>query len=116
MNSAAEARLALEGDLHQALSSGQLRVVYQPQIDLVTGRVTGVEALARWDHPTLGAIGPDTFIPMAEESGLIVELDNWVMRKACSQARAWADAGLPPLRMAVNLSGRQVASAALTSR
>jgi diguanylate cyclase (GGDEF)-like protein len=106
MNSAAEARLALEGDLHQALNSGQLRVVYQPQIDLVTGRVTGVEALARWDHPTLGPIGPDTFIPMAEESGLIVELDDWVMRQACTQVRTWADAGLPAVRMAVNLSGR----------
>jgi diguanylate cyclase (GGDEF)-like protein len=106
MNAAAEARLALEGDLHQALDSGQLRVAYQPQIDLLTGRLTGVEALARWDHPTLGAIAPDTFIPLAEESGLIVALDDWVMRTACAQVRAWRDAGLPSLRMAVNLSGR----------
>jgi len=106
MNAAAEARLALEGDLHQALDSGQLRVAYQPQIDLLTGRLTGVEALARWDHPTLGPIAPDTFIPLAEESGLIVALDDWVMRTACAQVRAWGDAGLPPLRMAVNLSGR----------
>jgi diguanylate cyclase (GGDEF)-like protein len=106
MNSAAEARLALEGDLHQALNAGQLRVVYQPQIDMVTGRVTGVEALARWDHPLLGPVAPDTFIPLAEESGLIVELDDWVMRTACAQARAWVDAGLAPVRMAVNLSGR----------
>jgi EAL domain-containing protein (putative c-di-GMP-specific phosphodiesterase class I) len=106
MNSAAEARLALEGDLHQALSHGQLRVVYQPQVDMVSGRVIGVEALTRWDHPTLGPVSPDTFIPLAEESGLIVELDDWVMRTACRQARAWVDAGLPPGRMAVNLSGR----------
>jgi diguanylate cyclase (GGDEF)-like protein len=106
MNSAAEARLALEGDLHQALNSGQIRVAYQPQIDLVTGSVIGVEALARWDHPTLGPIAPDSFIPLAEESGLIVALDDWVMRTACAQVRAWADAGLPPVRMAVNLSGR----------
>jgi diguanylate cyclase (GGDEF)-like protein len=107
MNSAAEARLALEGDLHHALGAGgQLRVAYQPQIDLLTGQMTGVEALARWDHPTLGLIAPDTFIPLAEESGLIVALDDWVMRTACAQARAWADAGLPRLRMAVNLSGR----------
>jgi diguanylate cyclase (GGDEF)-like protein len=106
MNSAAEARLALEGDLHHALNTGQLRVAYQPQFDLLTGRLMGVEALARWDHPTLGPISPDTFIPLAEESGLIVSLDDWVMRTACAQARAWADAGLPPVRMAVNLSGQ----------
>ncbi|HET9771035.1 MAG TPA: EAL domain-containing protein, partial [Acidimicrobiia bacterium] len=106
MNSAAEARLALEGDLHHALNTGQLRVAYQPQFDLLTGRLMGVEALARWDHPILGPISPDTFIPLAEESGLIVSLDDWVMRTACAQARAWADAGLPPVRMAVNLSGQ----------
>ena len=106
MNSAAEARLSLEADLHHALSAGELRVAYQPQIDLLTGQVTGVEALARWEHPTLGSIAPDTFIPLAEESGLIVALDDWVMRTACGQARAWGEAGLPKLRMAVNLSGR----------
>ena len=106
MNAGVEARLALEGDLHQAIDSGQLRVVYQPQIDLLTGRLIGVEALTRWDHPTLGSISPDIFIPLAEESGLIVALDDWVMRTACAQARAWRDAGLPRLRMAVNLSAR----------
>jgi EAL domain-containing protein (putative c-di-GMP-specific phosphodiesterase class I) len=106
MNAAAEARLALEGDLHQAIDAGQLRVVYQPQFDLLTGSLTGVEALARWDHPTLGPIAPDTFIPLAEESGLIIALDDWVLRTACAQARAWSDAGLPSVRMAVNLSGR----------
>ena len=116
MNAAAEARLALEGDLHQALDSGQLRVVYQPQIDLLTGRLTGVEALARWDHPALGPIAPDTFIPLAEESGLIVALDDWVMRTACAQVRAWRDAGLPPVRMAVNLSGRAFWRARIVER
>jgi diguanylate cyclase (GGDEF)-like protein len=116
MNSAAEARLALEGDLHSALDAGQLRVVYQPQFDFVTGRLTGVEALARWDHPTLGAIAPDTFIPLAEESGLIVALDDWVMRTACAQVQAWAGAGLPPVRMAVNLSGRAFWRARIVER
>jgi diguanylate cyclase (GGDEF)-like protein len=106
MNAAAEARLALEGDLHQAIDAGQLRVVYQPQFDLLTGRLSGVEALARWDHPSLGPIAPDTFIPLAEESGLIISLDDWVLRTACAQLREWSDAGLPPVRMAVNLSGR----------
>jgi EAL domain-containing protein (putative c-di-GMP-specific phosphodiesterase class I) len=116
MNAKAVARLALEGDLHQALDNGQLRVVYQPQIDLVTGRLIGVEALARWDHPTLGAIAPDTFIPLAEESGLIVALDDWVMRTACAQVRAWRDAGLPVVRMAVNLSGRAFWRARIVER
>ncbi len=106
MNAAAHRRLALEGDLHAALEAGQLRVVYQPQVDLTTGRIVGVEALARWEHPVLGMIGPDTFIPLAEETGLIVALDDWVLRTACAQGRAWTDAGLPPLRIAVNVSGR----------
>jgi diguanylate cyclase (GGDEF)-like protein len=116
MNAAATTRLALEGDLHQALDAGQLRLVYQPQIDLVTGRLTGVEALARWDHPTLGPVPPDTFIPLAEESGLIVALDDWVMRTACAQVRVWHDAGLPPVRMAVNLSGRAFWRARIVER
>jgi EAL domain-containing protein (putative c-di-GMP-specific phosphodiesterase class I) len=78
--------------------------------------LTGVEALARWDHPTLGQIAPDTFIPLAEESGLIVALDDWVMRTACVQVRAWTDAGLFPLRMAVNLSGRAFWQARIVER
>jgi diguanylate cyclase (GGDEF)-like protein len=106
MNAGVETRLALEGDLHQAIDSGALHVVYQPQFDIVSGELCGVEALARWNHPTLGPIAPDTFIPLAEESGLIVALDDWVMRTACAQLRAWTDAGLPAVRMAVNLSGR----------
>jgi len=106
MNASAHDRLALEGDLHNALDSGGLRVVYQPQVDLASGRITGVEALARWPHPKLGFVGPDTFIPLAEETGLIVALDDWVLRTACAQGKAWADGGLPPIRVAVNLSGR----------
>jgi diguanylate cyclase (GGDEF)-like protein len=106
MNATAHRRLALEADLHNALAAGQLRVLYQPEVDLTTGKVVAVEALTRWHHPTLGVIRPDTFIPLAEETGLIVAIDDWVLRTACSQARRWADAGLPALRVAVNLSGR----------
>jgi diguanylate cyclase (GGDEF)-like protein len=116
MSATAEARLAMEADLHQALDSGQIRVVYQPQIDLLTGQVIGLEALARWDHPTLGSIPPDVFIPLAEESGVIVALDDRVLRAACAQVRAWTDAGLPPVRMSVNLSGRAFWRARIVER
>jgi EAL domain-containing protein (putative c-di-GMP-specific phosphodiesterase class I) len=105
MNATARRRLALEGELHNALRGGQLRLLYQPQVDF-TDRVVGVEALLRWDHPSLGRIGPDVFLPLAEETGLIVAIDDWVLGTACTQARRWLQAGLPPMRMAVNLSGR----------
>jgi diguanylate cyclase (GGDEF)-like protein len=116
MNAAAEGELALEGDLHHAIDTGQLRVVYQPQIDLTSGRIVAVEALVRWPHPTLGMITPDRFVPMAEETGLIVPLDDWVLRTACRQARAWSDSGYPPLRMAVNISGRAFQRANVVER
>ena len=116
MNVAAEGQLALEGELHDAIDTGQLRVVYQPQVDLTTGRIVGVEALVRWAHPTLGLITPDRFVPLAEETGLIVPLDDWVMRTACEQGRAWVDAGLPPLRVAVNISGRAFQRANVVER
>ncbi|MDQ3945246.1 MAG: EAL domain-containing protein, partial [Actinomycetota bacterium] len=116
MNATAEGQLALEGDLHHAIDTGQLRVVYQPQIDLTSGRMVGVEALVRWPHPTLGMITPDRFVPMAEETGLIVPLDDWMLGTACRQARAWSDAGLPPLRVAVNISGRAFQRANVVER
>jgi diguanylate cyclase (GGDEF)-like protein len=116
MNAAAEGELALEGDLHHAIDTGGLRVVYQPQVDLASGRIVGVEALVRWPHPTLGMIAPDRFVPMAEETGLIVPLDDWVLRTACRQARSWSEAGLPPLRMAVNISGRAFQRASIVER
>ncbi|HYT39244.1 MAG TPA: GGDEF domain-containing phosphodiesterase, partial [Acidimicrobiia bacterium] len=99
-------RLTLEANLHRAIERKELELVYQPQIDLATGAIVAVEALARWTDPELGRIGPDQFIPVAEDSGLIVALDTWVMRTACEQAQAWSDSGLPPIRMAVNVSGR----------
>ena len=102
---AQEDRLELEGQLHLALERGELRVLYQPQIDLNTMRMAGVEALVRWDHPVRGRLSPDDFIPLAEESGLIGEIDAWVRSRALEQAARWADAGTP-LRMAVNVSTR----------
>ncbi len=109
-------RLALENALRHALRDDQLDLHYQPQVDLVHGRIVGVEALLRWQHPTLGRIAPDRFIPIAEETGLIVAIGDWVLRRAIEQAAAWQRAGLPPLRMAVNLSARQLLQPDLARR
>ena len=98
-------KLELESDLHSAVERGEMHVLYQPQIDLRTSRVVGVEALVRWDHPVLGRLAPDRFIPMAEESGLIAGIDEWVRETAFRQTRTWLDRGIR-LRMAVNLSTR----------
>jgi diguanylate cyclase (GGDEF)-like protein/PAS domain S-box-containing protein len=108
--------LALETALRQALRDEQLELHYQPQVDLVQGRIVGVEALLRWQHSTLGLIAPDRFIPIAEETGLIVPIGDWVLRRAVEQAAAWQRAGLPPLRMAVNLSARQLLQPDLARR
>ncbi|MEY2590951.1 MAG: hypothetical protein QOJ67_2935 [Acidimicrobiaceae bacterium] len=106
MNELAHLRLARESELHNAIHRGELRVRYQPQIDLRSGRMVGVEALVRWEHPVLGLIGPAEFVPLAEESDLITEVDAWVLLEACRQGKRWLDKGLPTLRVAVNLSGR----------
>ncbi|HEX4819783.1 MAG TPA: bifunctional diguanylate cyclase/phosphodiesterase [Acidimicrobiales bacterium] len=106
MNDLAQLRLVRESELHNAVQRDELRLRFQPQIDLRTGRILGVEALVRWEHPTLGLIGPGEFVPLAEESGLIVAVDIWVLNEACRQAKAWLDQGLPEVRMAVNISGR----------
>jgi diguanylate cyclase (GGDEF)-like protein/PAS domain S-box-containing protein len=100
-------RLRLESGLRSALGRDELRLNYQPKIDLKTGEITGVEALLRWHHPDRGLIPPSQFIPIAEESGLIVPIGQWVLLEACRQARAWMDAGLPPVRVAVNVSALQ---------
>jgi diguanylate cyclase len=97
-------RLDFESDLRRALSLKQFEVHYQPKIDVVTGRMNSVEALLRWRHPTRGLVGPLEFIPIAEESGLILSIGEWVLNEACRQARQWQEQGLPFVRIAVNIS------------
>ena len=102
-------RLVLERFLRHALDQDEFRVYYQPKVDLVSGCITGMEALLRWIHPAMGMISPTKFIPLAEETGLIVPIGAWVLKAACAQNKIWAEQGLPPLRVAVNLSARQFA-------
>ncbi|WP_420476896.1 putative bifunctional diguanylate cyclase/phosphodiesterase [Noviherbaspirillum sp. ST9] len=107
MNDVALSRLQMENDLRNALAAGEFLLHYQPQFDVGSGALSGVEALLRWHHPRDGITSPAEFIPIAEETGLIVPIGEWVIRAACEQQRAWAQAGLPPLRISVNLSQRQ---------
>jgi diguanylate cyclase (GGDEF)-like protein len=107
MNAQAVERLTLESNLRSALAKEQLFLMYQPQIDIATGRIIGLEALLRWQHPTLGLVPPDRFIRIAENSGLIVLIGEWVLRTACSQARKWQNEGLPLVTVAVNVSAVQ---------
>jgi len=100
-------RLRLESDLRWALQRKELVLHYQPQVDIASGRIIGFESLLRWRHPELGMLMPDSFIPLAEESRLILPIGAWVLEEACRQNRAWQDEGLPPMMMAVNLSAVQ---------
>ncbi len=106
MNGFAQERLQLESDLNHALTRGQFELHYQPRVEVVSARVSSVEALLRWRHPARGYISPRTFIPIAEETGLIVPIGEWVLNEACRQARRWHSSGLA-LRVAVNLSALQ---------
>jgi diguanylate cyclase (GGDEF)-like protein/PAS domain S-box-containing protein len=101
--------LSLETGIRKALDNDEFHLMYQPQINIKTGEIVGVEALLRWNHPEHGSITPAEFIPFAEETGMIVEIGHWVLRNACSELKRWRDAGLPEIRMSINMSARQLA-------
>jgi diguanylate cyclase (GGDEF)-like protein/PAS domain S-box-containing protein len=110
MNAQAVERQLIEEHLRRALERQEFTLHYQPKINIGTGAITGVEALIRWTNPTLGSVPPGQFVPVAEDCGLIVPIGAWVLREACTQAKAWADAGLPLMTMAVNVSAMQFRS------
>ncbi|SHE73515.1 EAL and GGDEF domain-containing protein [Desulforamulus putei] len=107
MNAKTLKRLELENNLRRALERDEFVVYYQPQVEIQSGKIIGMEALVRWQHPHLGMIFPGEFIPVAEDTGLIVSIGERVLRSACAQNKSWQDAGFPPLRVSVNLSARQ---------
>ncbi|PPD27930.1 MAG: diguanylate cyclase [Methylomonas sp.] len=107
LSRASSERMALENALHYAIDRGELRLVYQPQYRLIDGRLAGCEVLARWRHPELGEISPGVFIPIAEETGQIHTIGDWILRQACEQVSQWQRAGLPGITFAVNLSAIQ---------
>jgi EAL domain-containing protein (putative c-di-GMP-specific phosphodiesterase class I) len=107
MDEAVRTRVTLGAELRSAVARGQLFLLYQPQVAIGTGRIIGLEALVRWQHPERGTLGPDLFIPVAERTGIIVALGRWALHTACRQARSWLDAGMAPVRVAVNVSGLQ---------
>jgi EAL domain-containing protein (putative c-di-GMP-specific phosphodiesterase class I) len=107
MNVQAVERQSIEEGLRRALERQEFALHYQPKVNLRTGAITGAEALLRWTHPMRGPVAPAQFIPVAEDCGLIVPIGNWVLREACTQARAWVDAGLPLTTMAVNVSAME---------
>jgi diguanylate cyclase (GGDEF)-like protein/PAS domain S-box-containing protein len=116
MNRAAADWLEVGAELHHALERDEFELHYQPKVNLRTGAITGVEALIRWRSPDLGLVPPNKFIPILEETGLILEVGEWVIARACRQARLWQEQGLPPLRIAVNLSPRQFQQRDLAKR
>ncbi|WP_431477783.1 putative bifunctional diguanylate cyclase/phosphodiesterase [Massilia eburnea] len=111
MNKGMQERMRIESGLRQALGNGQLLLHYQPKFEISTGRIIGAEALVRWKHPERGLVPPAEFIPLAEATGLVVQVGEWVLEAACAQAQAWKEKGLPPVRLAVNVSAREFTSA-----
>ena len=116
LNKEANEKFQLQTDLRRAIGRSEFILLYQPQVELRTGRVFAVEALIRWNHPTLGVIPPIKFIPLAEACGLIVPIGDWVLHEACRQNKAWQDAGLPSVNISVNISARQFREKDLVSR
>jgi diguanylate cyclase (GGDEF)-like protein len=114
-NGRAYERLLLMEGLRNAVARSEFHLLYQPQVDLRSGRVVAVEALIRWRHPTRGIVSPVDFIPMAEETGLISPIGEWVLREACRQGKSWREAGFAPLRMCVNVSARQFGEKSLVA-
>jgi EAL domain-containing protein (putative c-di-GMP-specific phosphodiesterase class I) len=110
MNVKAVERQSMEEDLRHALERHELTLQYQPIVNLKSGAITGAEALLRWTHPDHGSVAPITFIPVAEDSGLILPIGEWVLREACTQAKAWADRAMRPITMSVNVSTLQFRS------
>ncbi|MCW8917024.1 MAG: EAL domain-containing protein [Magnetovibrio sp.] len=108
MNEQVKERLIFKNGLSKALENHEFQLLYQPKLDLITNRVTGAEALMRWHSPDLGLVSPVKFIPILEETGMVVEVGEWAIRTACKQHKAWVKIGLPPIKVAVNLSARQL--------
>jgi EAL domain-containing protein (putative c-di-GMP-specific phosphodiesterase class I) len=115
MNKHTFERLAMESSLRRAIERNEFLLHYQPKLDLRTGAIAGVEALIRWKHPDWGMVSPAQFIPLAEETGLIVQIGEWVLKTACDQSRSWREQGIPAVRVAVNLSARQFSQKTLVS-
>jgi diguanylate cyclase (GGDEF)-like protein len=107
MDTEAHTRVTLGAELRVAIDAGQLFLLYQPQVEIASGRITGLEALVRWRHPTRGILAPCLFVPVAEQMGIIAKLGHWVLLEACRQGKAWLDEGIPPVRLSVNVSALQ---------
>jgi diguanylate cyclase (GGDEF)-like protein/PAS domain S-box-containing protein len=116
IQTAATAAVRIESKLSQAIERNEFHLVYQPRIDLQSGRITSLEALLRWEHPELGPVSPDMFIPLAEDSGIIIEVGEWVLREACRQVTEWRKDGLGDIRVSVNMSTKQLLDVALDSK